>query len=40
MPFQVDGLMASINALNDEKQQLQKLLETREKEVYLKFIQI
>lgn len=40
MPFQVDSLMASINALNDEKQQLQKLLETREKEVYLKFIQI
>lgn len=31
--------MASINTLKDEKQQLQKLLKTIEKEVYLKLIQ-
>lgn len=31
--------MASTNTLKDEKQQLQKLLKTREKEVYLKLIQ-
>lgn len=31
--------MASTKTLKDEKQQLQKLLKTREKEVYLKLIQ-